>query len=77
MAMKFQQGDYVVQSVSPRAGALGEGRTGLDVVMPPQLRALIGKTVTPQELEDLGAQMAGDDMVLNYGDREWVITLSS
>ena len=76
MAMKFQQGDYVVENISPRAAPVGEHRTGLNVVMPPELQALVGKTVTRQQLEDMGARSEGDNMVVTYGDQDWVLQLS-
>ncbi|GEM_PF-5261461 len=75
MAMHSQQGQYVVAGISPRVGPKGEHRVGMDVVMPAQLQALVGQKVTRQQLDDLGARREGDDLVLTYGDQDWVITL--
>jgi hypothetical protein len=47
----------------------------MDVVMPAQLQALVGQKLTRQQLDNLGARREGDDLVLTYGDQDWVITL--
>ena len=73
--MQTEQGEYEVRNISPWVGPKGEHRVGMDVVMPPQLQELVGKRISRQQLDELGARREGDDTVITHGGQDWVLDL--